>query len=86
MRRHLLAAVPLALLAVPALADETTGTIIAYDRVAKVIVMEDRTVFQLSDKTELSADLVAGDKVRIVYAGAGDSGIGAVQSVIRTDG
>jgi hypothetical protein len=80
--RHLTALLLFAL-ATPALADETSGEILAYDRVAKVIVLTDKTVYQLSDATEVSEDLVAGDTVNIVYVGGGDAGIGAVTSVMR---
>ncbi len=80
--RHLTALLFLAL-ASPALADETSGEILAYDRVANVIVLSDKTVYQLSDKTQVSEDLLAGDAVTIVYVGGGDAGIGAVTSVLR---
>jgi hypothetical protein len=83
--RHLTALLLLAL-ATPALADETSGDILAYDRVAKLIILSDHTVYQLSDATEVSADLVAGDSVTIVYVGGGDAGIGAVTSVLRKEG
>ena len=73
-------------LATPAFADETTGEILAYDRVAKVIVLTDKTVYQLSDKTEISENLVAGDTVTITYSGGGDAGIGPVTSVLRQNG
>lgn len=84
--RRLAALLALLALAAPALADETSGTVLAYDRVAMVIVLDDKTVYQLSDKTEVAENLVAGDMVRIVYAGGGDAGIGAVTSVLRTGG
>ncbi len=84
--------VPVALLlalaaaAAPALADELEGAILAYDRVANVIVMSDKSVVPLESFTgELPADLVAGDRVSIVYRSDEDAGINAVESVERVD-
>ena len=74
------------LLATPALADETAGTILAFDRVAKVIVLEDKTIWPVGEATELSEDLVAGDKVTIVYVGGGDTGVASITSILRSDG
>ncbi|MCB2136775.1 MAG: hypothetical protein KDE08_12665 [Rhodobacteraceae bacterium] len=74
------------LLACPALADETTGTILAFDRVAKIIVLDDKTIWPLGDKTELSPDLVAGDTVTILYVGGGDTGVAGITSILRTGG
>lgn len=84
--RRLFALLALLASATPLLADETTGEILAYDRLAKVLVLTDKTVWQLDDATELSADLVAGDSVRIVFTGGGESGIGPVASVTRVEG
>lgn len=78
-------ALSLATLAAPALADDTTGTIVAFDRVDKVIVLEDKTTWIFDDKTELSPDLVAGDVVQIIYTGAADSGIGPIASILRVN-
>lgn len=83
--RALLIALPL-VLATPALADETSGTILAFDRAAKVIVLDDKTIWPIGDKTEVSDDLVAGDKVTILYVGGGDSGVASITSILRTDG
>lgn len=83
--RALYFALPL-VLALPVMADETTGTILAFDRVAKVIVLEDKTIWPLGEKTETSSDLVAGDKVKIEYVGGGDAGISSITSVLRTEG
>lgn len=71
------------MISAPAFADETTGKIVAFDRVAKVMVLDDKTVWTLSDKTELSPDLVAGDTVKIVYVGGGDAGIASITSVLK---
>jgi hypothetical protein len=71
------------LCAAPALADETEGKVIAFDRVAKVLVLEDKTIWSLGEKTEITPDLVAGDLVKIVYVGGGDTGIGPITSVLK---
>ena len=82
MRPLLLAA----LLLVPAAAraDLVTGTILAYDRVAQVIVFVDRSVWRIG-AVEVPEDLEAGDVVTIDYTSAGDSGVGKVNRVTRQD-
>lgn len=71
------------LVATPALADETSGTVLAFDRQAHVIVMEDKTVWPLTDKTLVSDDLVAGDIITIVFTSDGDNGVVSVDSVTK---
>ena len=83
--RVLLCALPL-LIASPAFADEASGKIVAFDRVANVIVLDDKTIWPLGEATETSADLVAGDEVTIVYTGSEDAGVDKITSVMRTDG
>lgn len=73
----------LMLCAVPALADETSGQVVAFDRVSKVLVLDDKTVWSLGEKTEISEGLVAGDMVKITYVGGGDAGIGNIASVTK---
>jgi hypothetical protein len=81
--RILLASALLAV-ATPVFADETTGTVLAFDRVAGVIVLTDRTVYSLdllgSNPVE---DMVAGDKVVIDFESAGENGIGKINSITR---
>ena len=81
--RTLLLAVTL-LAAAPALADETTGTILAYDRLASRVVLNDRTVWELGT-TLVPADLAAGDVVTIAYNSAGDSGVGKITTLTRKE-
>jgi hypothetical protein len=81
MRAFLIAS--LVLCAAPALADETEGTVLAFDRVANVLVLDDKTVWSLGAKTEVSPDLMAGDVVKIIYVGGGDAGIGPITSVLK---
>lgn len=83
--RALLIALPL-LLATPVLADETAGTVLAFDRVAKIIVLDDKTIWPVGEATEVTADLVAGDKVKIIYVGGGDAGVASITSILRSDG
>jgi hypothetical protein len=73
----------LLLCAAPALADETTGRVVAFDRIAKVLVLDDKTIWNLGEQTEVSDALMAGDMVKIVYAGGGDAGIGTITSVLK---
>lgn len=82
--RVVVAAAVLAALAGPATADETTGTIAAYDRLAHVIVFEDKTIWEFPGALELPADLKAGDKVKIMFTSTGE-GVAKVQSVTRVE-
>lgn len=84
MRRMAFATIMLGGLAMPAAAEETTGTIQAYDRLAHVIVLEDKTVWQFPGALELPADLKAGDKVKIDYTASGD-GISKINSITRVE-
>jgi hypothetical protein len=81
MRAFLIVSVMLS--AAPALADETSGTILAFDRVANIMVLDDKTVWSLGEKTEVTPDLMAGDTVKIIYVGGGDAGIGPITSVLK---
>lgn len=70
--------------ATPVMADETTGTVLAFDRVAGIIVMDDKTVFSLELLGDVPVeDLVAGDKVTVIYESAGDNGIAKIDSITR---
>ena len=67
-----------------ALADSTTGAVVAYDRKAQVIVLEDKTIWSLEgSKAELPADLQAGERIEIDYESGGDNGIIAINTVKR---
>ena len=60
-------------------ADSVTGIILAFDRKAQLIVLDDKTVWSLeSNQAEVPADLKAGDKIEITSEGAGENGIGSV--------
>ncbi len=81
--RLLLAAVLAATAALPALADQTEGVVVAFDRKANVIVLEDMTIWPLPSGDTAPADLVAGDHILIQFQGAGENGVGAVTAVTR---
>ena len=84
MRAPMLACLLLA--AAPALADETTGTVAAFDRVDRILVLDDKTIWPLQETTVLPDDLRAGDRVRLDYVGGGDAGVNGVTSVTRVEG
>jgi PDZ domain-containing secreted protein len=73
-------------LASPLLADDTSGTVVAFDRVDRIIVLDDKTVWPLQEATEVPDDLKAGDSVRIDYVGGGAAGVTSVTSVTRSEG
>lgn len=70
------------ILATPALADTTGGVVVAFDRVDRVLVLDDKTVWDLTPAGDLVPDgLSAGDKVTIKYDSAGDSGVGKITAI-----
>ena len=70
----------------PVLADEIDGTVLAFDRVANVLVMKDKSVIPLETfEGELPEDLVAGDKVAVRFDSNEDTGISMVHSVERLE-
>ena len=74
----LLAAAPAA-----AASDVTQGNILALDRKARLLVLEDRTVWSLETlKSELATDLKAGDRIEIVYE-ANEDGVGTIRTITR---
>ena len=83
--------VPLVLLlalgaSAPVLADEIEGTVLAYDRVANVLVMRDKTVIPLETfEGEAPEELVAGDRVAVRFDSNEDTGISKVHSVTRIE-
>lgn len=73
--------------AVPALADNTSGTILAFDRVAHIIVLEDNTIWNIVPvDLALPEDLKAGDKITIDFQTNGDNGVGSINSITRIGG
>ena len=67
--------------AAPALADDVTSTVTAYDRVANVVVLADKSVFDLSIATDsIPPTLSAGDRITIDFKGDED-GVSAINSI-----
>ncbi len=81
--RILLAAALAALTAVPAVADETEGLVLAYDRKAAILVLTDLTVWELPANILVPADLGAGDRVLLDYQTAGEDGLTAIDALTR---
>tara|TARA_R110002094_G_scaffold166124_1_gene149694 strand:- start:113 stop:367 length:255 start_codon:yes stop_codon:yes gene_type:complete len=74
MRLFTATALTLAVFSTSAIADQTTGTIVAYDRLANVIVFKDKSVWALDAKTLVPSDLQAGDAVTLTFTSDGDNG------------
>ena len=83
--RQLLLATALTALAMPAFADGSQGTVVAFDRVANVIVLDDHSIWEVPATLALPEDLVAGDKIIISYQSNGDNGVGKYLSITRAD-
>jgi hypothetical protein len=77
------ALVTMAALSTPAFADQTSGTILAYDRLDNVLVLSDKTHWLLNDSTLVPADLKAGDKIKITFTSDGENGTGKVSELAR---
>lgn len=61
--------------------DITQGTILALDRKARLLVLQDRTVWSLElMKSEVDAGLKAGDRVEIRYQ-ADEEGVSSIRSI-----
>ncbi|MBV2360007.1 hypothetical protein KUH32_09490 [Thalassococcus sp. CAU 1522] len=84
--RLAIAAALAAFTAMPVLADETTGRILAFDRVEGLIILTDKTVWSLELMAEPPSDLVSGDMVKITYAAAGEDGITAISAIEKVEG
>jgi len=84
--RVLLTSAALTLLAMHAFADSVSGTILAFDRVANIIVLDDKTIWTIPADFALPENLVAGDDILIDYKSNGDNGVGVYMSITRVDG
>jgi hypothetical protein len=78
-------ALPLLLFAAaaPAFADELTATVLAYDRVDQIIVLEDKSVFNVPNTEVIPEGLKAGDTITIKYDGDGENGIKSIDSITK---
>ena len=76
-------ALPLILFAVaaPAFADEVTATVLAFDRVDSIIVLDDKTVFNVTTPDVIPEDLKAGDTITIDFKSDGDNGVTEIYSI-----
>lgn len=62
-------------------ADVTMGTVLAFDRKAKTLILTDRSVWALdSMKSELPAGLKAGDRIEIDYE-SDEEGVSAINGI-----
>jgi hypothetical protein len=67
--------------AAPAIASNVKGTVVAYDRVAKRLVLSDKTVFSIeADSAEVPDSLTAGDEVEIDFE-SGEDGVDKINSI-----
>ena len=67
--------------AVPGAADVTSGTVLVHDRMAKILVLTDRTVWPLELLKSAAPDgLKAGDRVEIEYE-SDEEGVSAINSI-----
>lgn len=75
-------AASLALLAAfPAYADQTEGIILAFDRKAHLLVLIDKTVWELPAELSVPDTLGAGDRVLLTYQTAGEDGITSIDAL-----
>lgn len=66
----------------PAFADSVSGTVLAFDRVAQLVVLDDKSVWSLKDGgTVAPDDLRAGDRVTIDFQTSGDNGYGKILGI-----
>ena len=69
----------------PALADEVTGTLVAHDRKARRLVMDDKTVYEYAEATERPEVMEAGVQLKITYRG-GEDGIESISKIEIVEG
>lgn len=83
--RSFLALILAGLLVTPALADETEGLVLAFDRVDRVLVLTDKTVWEMPSSLATPEDLGRGDRILIEFASAseGEDGLTAITSIER---
>ncbi len=60
------------LVASSAIADETEGLVMAYDRQDGIVVLEDKTVWQLPPNIDIPANLGRGDRVFFEFTFPGE--------------
>ncbi|MEH6725346.1 MAG: hypothetical protein V7703_04240 [Hyphomicrobiales bacterium] len=76
------AALILAVSASTSYADTFKGTVVAFDRKANVVVIDDKSVFNFEgQEAQIPDDLKAGDMIEIEGEGEGDDGYGKLTSI-----
>lgn len=78
-----LSAVLAGFIAAPALADETEGHVMAFDRVSNILVLTDKTVWHIGPDVTVPADLANGDRVLIDFVSEGEEGVTEISSMYR---
>ena len=81
--RVLLAAALLAAATLPAFADQTGGTVAAFDAATNTLTLTDKTVWILPKDTVLPEGTAPGDRVEIVYTSAADNGWVKITRIAR---
>jgi hypothetical protein len=79
MVRFLIPALFLA--AAPAFADNLQGTVIAYDRVDHIIVLDDKSILTIPNPEVIPEVLMAGDTIKVEFKSDGDNGFGKFISI-----
>jgi hypothetical protein len=74
-RFMVVSAVVAGLLAARSFADETEGHVMAFDGVANMIVLTDRTVWELGADVTVPSDLASGDRVLPDIISEGEEGV-----------
>ena len=82
-KMRVLTAIVASVLAVTAHADATEGHVLAFDRVAGIIILIDKTVWQLGDKISVPDDLASGDRVLLKFASLGEEGVTSISALTR---
>ena len=81
--RVILAVLALISSTAPAFADQVVATILAFDRVDHIIVLDDKTIWTIAADLVLPDGLAAGDSITIDFQGAAEHGIGKILMIAR---
>jgi len=81
--RVILAVLALIFSTVPAFTDQVVATILAFDRVDHIIVLDDKTIWTIAADFVLPDGLAAGDSITIDFQGAAENGIGKILMIAR---
>jgi len=81
--RVILAVLALIFSTVPAFTDQVVATILAFDRVDHIIVLDDKTIWTIAADLVLSDGLAAGDSITIDFQRAAENGIGKILMIAR---